>query len=345
MTDDLIARADEILKHSGVKGMKWGQRRSHFEAQQQAKSDKKEQKVNKKNWERKVKAEKKWAVDAKDPKTLIAVHNRAATQYNTIDIPKINNKKEYRNHDMRQADHPLTKKYFKEHEDAFNKRRDEALDSMVGKSALGLSLRIRPDGTTYFIELKHVDQPTGIIVKFDESGHIVKFVVTDPEMAHMDSAAKGLEFIDHSGVKGMRWGVRRSRKEPKTGHVIKIGERKPSGTPQPGVDRTTGVRTHPGKMRPGARKYDVKDLSNEDLKRIVARMKLESDYAALNDKNKGMGKKFVDDLIAQAPKLILAGIEAKGKQTVKEQLGVEMGKNKDKKNKDKKNKNKGSEED
>jgi hypothetical protein len=70
------------------------------------------------------------------------------------------------------------------------------------------------------------------------------------------------DFLAHYGVKGMKWGRRKSK---------------------------STVRGR----RPGTRKYDPKKLSNSDLKKITARMKLEQDYAKLNTKTKKKGENVV----------------------------------------------------
>jgi hypothetical protein len=62
------------------------------------------------------------------------------------------------------------------------------------------------------------------------------------------------EFLEHHGVKGMRWGVRRSRSQ---------------------LARESKSRT--GK--------DIKDLSDDELRKLVTRMNLEQQYKSLSSRH------------------------------------------------------------
>ena len=102
------------------------------------------------------------------------------------------------------------------------------------------------------------------------------------------------EFLSHYGVKGMRWGVRKSRSERKAAREArkKGGAAKDSG--------------------PGKRTYDARKLSNKELKSVVARMELEQRYNKLNNSSTKKGESFVKKSIKEygkqsAPKLIAAG--------------------------------------
>lgn len=70
----------------------------------------------------------------------------------------------------------------------------------------------------------------------------------------MSKAEVGKDFIEHHGVKGQRWGVRRSKRQ---------------------LRRQAQART--GKS--------VKDLSNEELQTLVTRMNLEQQYSRLSGGN------------------------------------------------------------
>jgi hypothetical protein len=70
------------------------------------------------------------------------------------------------------------------------------------------------------------------------------------------------DFLEHAGVKGMRWGVRKGKTKP-----------------QP----------------VGRRNYDPKKMSNTELKKTIARMRLEQEYASLNKKPKSKGRAWVGD--------------------------------------------------
>lgn len=92
------------------------------------------------------------------------------------------------------------------------------------------------------------------------------------------------ENLDHSGVKGMKWGVRKRRKYP-------VG---PIKVNPPKLQNTKPVG--PGT---GHRDYDIKKLSNRELKKVVERMALEKRYNEINaypgDKNKFDINSFIKD--------------------------------------------------
>lgn len=79
------------------------------------------------------------------------------------------------------------------------------------------------------------------------------------------------DFLEHYGVKGMRWGVRKAS----------------GGGAKPARNSSTRGSS------PGTRTYDAKKLNNRELKKVVERMKLEQEYARLNQPKKKKGENFV----------------------------------------------------
>lgn len=82
------------------------------------------------------------------------------------------------------------------------------------------------------------------------------------------------EFIAHHGVKGMKWGVRKSG-----------SGRRPSGD----YKRTAELR----KRKPH-------ELTNKQMKDVIARRKIEGEYAGVNPKALTRGKMKVAALLATA---------------------------------------------
>jgi hypothetical protein len=76
--------------------------------------------------------------------------------------------------------------------------------------------------------------------------------VKQKEAAHMLTDAEILNVLSHHGVKGMKWGVRRSRKE-----------------------------------RAAAGKKSVKDMSDDELRSAVNRMNMEQQYSRMAKQNPG----------------------------------------------------------
>lgn len=102
------------------------------------------------------------------------------------------------------------------------------------------------------------------------------------------------EILEHFGIKGMKWGVR--RRESSDGGV---GSHLPSlhkqGEPSHDAARAKTLRVQ-------ARKGGTASLSNAELKALTERMNLEQQYSRLSGNTTGMqsaraGGKFVGNLL------------------------------------------------
>lgn len=122
--------------------------------------------------------------------------------------------------------------------------------------------------------------------------------------------------LTHYGVKGMRWGVRKD-----------LSPTPASVTERPGRSlKTTGGVNQPAtqdainaaKLRQKAKKSTTDSLSNEELKRLVARMNLEQQYSNLTKQRQPFYVSMVRDLVKQ-----------EGSKQVR-QLAIEAVKKKDK---------------
>ena len=106
--------------------------------------------------------------------------------------------------------------------------------------------------------------------------------------------------LEHYGVKGMKWGVRKDRSSGSnssrklTVSPSRLGGLKVSGdaTRKPHGDAISAA-----KAKAIANKSSVSALSNKELKDLVNRMRLESQYSELKAKDKKSGQKFVEDWI------------------------------------------------
>ena len=85
------------------------------------------------------------------------------------------------------------------------------------------------------------------------------------------------EVLAHYGVKGMKWGVRKRRAIAKT-------------------------HAHQGKKNKSPSHF-----SDEELKLLVARMKLEQDYHNLTKKPDTKGKKFAQDMLVMTGQMVIKG--------------------------------------
>lgn len=149
--------------------------------------------------------------------------------------------------------------------------------------------------------------------------------------------------LEHFGIQGMRWGIRRSRKELDGGGSSEQGpppfavRRKALFTPRAEVVKikavpgkgiqTSGGKHHPttdeaqiaAVLRQRAKASGVRSLSNQDIQLLVNRMNLEQSYAKMNPAKKNLGQKALEEVMygstpqmaLDAAKPLLAGAIAK----------------------------------
>jgi hypothetical protein len=109
------------------------------------------------------------------------------------------------------------------------------------------------------------------------------------------------EILEHHGIKGMRWGVRKMN-NPQTIAVTSGGGQKIKTSGGSNLD------AHPDAIRAAvakqvAKKSSTDTLSTKDLQALVTRMNLEKQYAQLKPPSKGAAAvKFVTDVLVQVGK-------------------------------------------
>jgi len=91
------------------------------------------------------------------------------------------------------------------------------------------------------------------------------------------------DFLAHYGVKGMRWGVRRDRDGGKGS-----------------VDKHSSTPSADHIQARAAASKSVSSLSNQELKVLVERMNLESQYNRLSSGNNNGAKAFVQKALQNA---------------------------------------------
>lgn len=87
----------------------------------------------------------------------------------------------------------------------------------------------------------------------------------------------------HYGVLGMKWGVRRTPAQLARARGVKASDSKQSKT-------QTKSKSKP---------KSVSEMSNEELKTRIDRIRLENDYKSLTPQQVSKGRKFVDDFITK----------------------------------------------
>lgn len=102
---------------------------------------------------------------------------------------------------------------------------------------------------------------------------------------------KNEEMLEHHGIKGQKWGVRRFQN--KDGTRTALGKKRESS---------------PDAKEKEARKADLKNrrtMSDADLKKRIERMRLEKEYKTLVDEDTAPGKKYVSEILSAAGKKTL----------------------------------------
>lgn len=119
----------------------------------------------------------------------------------------------------------------------------------------------------------------------------------------------------HYGVKGMKWGVRKTpvrsgRTTSKSKNTKKsfFGFKKKEATAKPKPKTTKKEEISEPK------KKSVKDMSDSELREAINRLRLEEEYNRLNPKQVSTGKSFVDRV---ATNILLPAGEDVAKQLVK----------------------------
>lgn len=105
------------------------------------------------------------------------------------------------------------------------------------------------------------------------------------------------QVLEHHGIKGMKWGVRKSSSG--SVHVEALPGRKV---------KTSGGKGHSATeeaiaaavSRQKAKKSTVHSLSNKELQQAIQRMQLEQQFRNLDHQTKSAGGKFVDHLLGRS---------------------------------------------
>lgn len=116
--------------------------------------------------------------------------------------------------------------------------------------------------------------------------------------------ANGQAFLEHYGVKGMKWGVRRSNAEKKAASEGKTlsfkritpksgGTSSKKSKPEPSDDKKETVQY----MTRVGKKGDTSALSNNELKKLNERMRLEQEFTRLSEPTQSKGQAFVRDTL------------------------------------------------
>lgn len=235
------------LEHYGVKGQKWGVRRDRGHEGQQAKT------------KTIRKADEKFERTAISPKNYFSAYNAMADKMNNGEIDRINNLPQFKDRRMTDMNDPVTREYHAEYSRTTTKILNDYAASKIGTNASGtrkveFDYDVLNDGMPRMmitnVEAEHAGlEGVEIDVEWSEDGHILSIEI--PELLeHMDELSI---FLNHFGVRGMKWGVRRKDRSPVT----------PSSDWQ---------------RHSTARKKKSKELSDQELRALLDRLNMEQRY-------------------------------------------------------------------
>lgn len=199
----------DTLVHYGVKGQTWGVRRSLSELGRN-------------------RAEKKFTNKASSKKTYIKVYNRTADRVNET-LPALNAKYSGKN----LKDKKVWDSYVSEHKSNFERIANQELSKELGGSTTspgGKKWKAFMNSETGYMGIfpddgiKHADDMESIPelvfkLSINDDGFIIKYTVED-------QSSNNDEELVHYGVKGQKWGVRRTAKELGRSLGGKLADRK-----------------------------------------------------------------------------------------------------------------------
>jgi hypothetical protein len=137
---------------------------------------------------------------------------------------------------------------------------------------------------------------------WNSDGSLKQSGIREEEIRAFLAVTPAEAFLEHFGVKGMRWGVRRSRMQlekgshtaPRPGTFRKITVSRPKHTPVPAHVSVDAARVI--QIKSQLARHGPSSLSNDDLNHLVRRMQLENQFGQLNQAHVSTGRKVVSEL-------------------------------------------------
>lgn len=138
------------------------------------------------------------------------------------------------------------------------------------------------------------------------------------------------DFLEHHGVKGQKWGVRRTPEQ--LGHRIKEGAKKVKSI----LSNKRAAKRAQVRKKP--KRISLKKMSDQELENRLKRLRKESEYRRLSKEARGRGKNLVMDVLEKTGKSVLSdlGISQSRKLIKKVFKDIEFSTNDDKDKKGKK---------
>jgi hypothetical protein len=248
---------EEYLDHHGVKGMKWGVRKEDSTSH------------------------RKWLKGAKSGEAATQIFQDAAKSF-APEMKKINNNPMFKGKDLNK-DPQLREMYDTIVEKTFNQHLANASVNQTFNAKLNRSVIYQFDRHTQLMRATEMKLAQSALdgfpdfpVSIDENGFVTEIHPPEDTMRQddLDISVEDIdEYIEHFGVKGMRWGVRK----------------RDGG----------GVRSSSEARKAAqARSKPIHALTNKQLKAATERMNLEQNFKRLNPSKVEKGKKAALEVLA-----------------------------------------------
>lgn len=265
-----------------------------------------------------AKADSKWEKKVYTTDSAIKVHNAMAEHFNER-IGALNNKSEYKNLDLNaHPDNDAAKKYYKDIDALTMAGYREAVKSVHGTSPSGKKQAVlSEDGESIKIvdvnkKVKHAaedDEVIEFLLRRDDNGLILEMNKAEQTMAQhtinlgatLVSALLNGSSVEHYGVKGMRWGVRRQGELTTQTHIDTGLVRRRTqvvakgGASHPAHDDAVKAAVTRQKLK----KSGTDALSNQELRELANRVQLENQVTLLTSSK---GKRFVQQQLEEQSK-------------------------------------------
>lgn len=98
------------------------------------------------------------------------------------------------------------------------------------------------------------------------------------------------DVLEHYGIKGMKWGVRRSDAQLARAKKKKDRDYQESGDSK----KTRALKTK-----------SLSEMSNKELETVTRRLQLEKQYKSATKQEKSKGRKFVEEVLVDSAKVAL----------------------------------------